>query len=601
MHTMGDAPAIAAADGQEFNDNYSASIRDHFPFPSVRVPQELALQKVEEAVREGKKYIVLEIPTGGGKSGIAIAAGSWAKTMPRGGGYEPGAYIATPQKSLQEQYMREFASRGLVLLKGMSNYLCDYWYEPDEGGGQMNCEDAAFCFPEEHKERCTGYKLAKGVFCNTPIGTTNFSYYLAETNHAGQLPDRTMLVLDEAHGTEEHILSLANIELTKWRCEEVGIDFYSVPYITPNAAGAAQALDWLNTVFRPKAVTAINDLNLEAESLRDSDRRQALKIVKKAKGLERFVQSLDMFLRAEDRKDWMVWSESEATRCPRCRSKVRPGSDKCWRRDCKADIPQLPAKMIIKPLTATLFADRMLFSKAEKVIMMSATILDFSTFLRNLGIDRKDAVCLALPSSFPVQNLRILYRPVANMSARTIDQSLPLVCAEVERLMRKHRDEKGIIHTHTYKITRHVVEYLRSRGMGDRILTHEEGVPGDRERTVQRHIESRGPTVIISPSMTEGLDLKDDLSRFSIVMKVPYPFLSNYVKARMDRDPEWYAWRTALALQQATGRSNRTEEDWATHYILDAGFGDFIRRSGHIFSPWWSESVFFPGSYEVDW
>ena len=598
---MGDSPVIAAAESPSgFNSNYSPAIRDHFPFPSVRVPQELALRKIEEAVREGKKYIVLEIPTGGGKSGIAISAGSWAKTMPRGE-YEPGAYIATPQKSLQEQYMREFSGRGLVLLKGMSNYLCDYWYEPDEGGGQMNCEDAAFNYPEEHKEHCSGYKLAKDIFCNTPIGTTNFAYYLAETNHAGQLKNRTMLILDEAHGTEEHILALANIEVTKWRCEEIGIDFRSVPYIVPNAAGMGIALDWLSTVFRPTAVTAINDLVLEAEAMRDKDRKQAIKIFRKAKGLERFMQSLDLFLKAEDRKDWMVWSESEATRCPHCRSKVRPGSDKCWRRDCKADIPQLPAKMIVKPLTATLFADRMLFRKAAKVIMMSATILDFATFLRNLGIDRKDAVCLALDSDFPVQNRRILYRPVANMSAKTIEQALPLVAAEVEHIMRKHASEKGIIHTHTYRITRYIVEYLRSRGMGDRILTHEEGVAGDRERTVQRHIESKKPTVIISPSMTEGLDLKDDLSRFSIVCKVPYPFLSNYVKARMDRDPEWYAWRTALALQQATGRSNRTKEDWATHYILDAGFGDFIRRSGHIFSPWWSESVFFPGSYEVDW
>ena len=484
----------------------------------------------------------------------------------------------------------------------MSNYMCDYWYEPDEGGGQMNCEDAAFCYPEEHKERCTGYKQAKDIFCDTPLGTTNFSYYLAETNHAGQLRNRTMLILDEAHGTEEHVLALANIEITKWRCEEMGIDFRSVPYIPPDAAGAAVALDWLNTVFRPQAVTAINDLNLEAEGLRDTDRKRAIKISRKAKGLERFVQSLDLFLKADERKDWLVWSESEATRCPSCGSKVRPGTEVCWRRDCKAGIPRLPAKMIIKPLTATMFADRMLFSKAQKVILMSATILDFSTFLRNLGIDRKDAICLALESDFPVESRRILYRPVANMSSKTIDKALPLLCAEVERILRKHGDEKGIIHTHTYKITHYVVDYLRSHGLGGRVLTHEEGEIGGRERCVQDHIDRVGePTVIISPSMTEGLDLKDDLSRFSIVMKVPYPFLSNYVKARMARDPDWYAWRTALALQQETGRSNRHKDDWATHYILDAGFGDFVRRSGHIFSPWWSESVFFPGSYEVDW
>jgi Rad3-related DNA helicase len=243
----------------------------------------------------------------------------------------------------------------------------------------------------------------------------------------------------------------------------------------------------------------------------------------------------------------------------------------------------------------------MLFSKAQKVIMMSATILDFGTFLRNLGIRRGDAVCLSLPSDFPVQNRRVLYRPVANMGSRTIEQALPLVAAEVERIMRKHASEKGIVHAHTYRIARFLAEHLRRAGMGGRVLTHEEGAAGEREGVVQRHIESQSPTVIISPSMTEGLDLKDDLSRFSVVPKVPYPYLSAYVRARMARDPDWYAWCTALAIQQATGRSNRTREDWATHYVLDSGFGDFVNRHGGMFSPWWAESVSFPGDYEVDW
>ena len=89
---------VPAESPSGFGSNRSSAIRDHFPFPSVRVPQELALQRIEEAVREGKKYIVLEIPTGGGKSGIAISAGSWAKTMARDGGYEPGA-ISPPRRS----------------------------------------------------------------------------------------------------------------------------------------------------------------------------------------------------------------------------------------------------------------------------------------------------------------------------------------------------------------------------------------------------------------------------------------------------------------------------------------------------------------------
>jgi len=581
----------------------SKEIRDHFPFDSIRPAQEAALKAVERAYLENKKYVVLELPTGSGKSGLAIAAGSWARVMAPGGCYDAGTYILSPQKTLTEQYLGDFGGMGLVELKGKSNYTCGYYYPVEEGGEEMDCEAADFMY-EEHAQRggCHGYKVAKKIFCSSPLGVTNFAYYLAETSFSGQLRNRSMLVLDEAHGTEQHILGMANTEVTRWRCEEVGIDFCSVPFVKPDAEGMGVALDWLKQEFQPAVLVAVQKLQMEAEGLRDTMKKEAARLSKKASGLERYLGQLDMFLKSEDRKGWMVWSESETTKCPECRAKLRPGTTKCWKRECGAKIPLLPAKMIIKPLTATLFADKLLFSKAEKVVLMSATILDFGTFLRNLGIDKDDAVCVALPSDFPVENRRILYRPVANMSAKTIDQSLPLVAAEIERILRKHANDKGIIHTHTYKITKYVVQYLRDHGLGDRVLTHEEGVKGDRERIVAEHIEKVGvPTVIISPSMTEGLDLKDDLSRFSIVVKVPYEFLSNYVKARIALDPEWYDWTTALHLQQATGRSNRHVGDKATHYILDAAFGYFVQKAGKMFSPWWAESLMFPGEYEVDW
>jgi Rad3-related DNA helicase len=605
---MGDTPTATIVEykpKKNFNDNYSKDIRGHFPFPTIRPTQETGLQAIERAIKEHKKFVIMELPTGVGKTGIGVAAGSHAKTLPTSGGdIEPGAYYCSPQKSLTAQAMRDFKNQGLVELMGRSNYTCGYHFSEEEGGGEMSCEETDFFYPD-HAEPggCHGYKTAKKIFCDTPLGITNFAYYLAESNFIGQLKNRKMLILDECHGTEEQILGLANIEITRWRCEEVGLNFMDVPYIKADAIGMGEALDWLNETFKPHAIKRIQDLSIEAEEKRDAGmKKEASKLMKKKGGLERFLQSLDLFLKSEDRKDWMVWSESEVVKCPRCGAKLRPGTTTCWKRECGSKIPERPAKLIVKPLTATLFANKLLFSKADIVVLMSATILDFDTFMRNLGIDKKDAVCVALPSEFPVENRRILYKPVANMGNKEIDKSLPLVCAEVEKLLRKHANEKGIIHTHTYKITKYVVDYLRRRGFGSRILTHEEGVAGDRERIIQEHIDRVGePTIIISPSMTEGLDLKDDLSRFSIVMKVPYPFLSNYVKARMARDADWYAWRTALPLEQGTGRSVRHKDDKATSYILDAGFGWFIQKNGKMFSPWWAESVFFPKEYVEDW
>src|SRR5437899_33634 len=94
------------------------AIFDHFPLAKMRPGQEEALEAIERAYREGKRGIIIEAPTGSGKSAIAIAAAGWAVQLGVGKGESPGAYILTPQKQLQDQYMRDFERGGLVQLKG---------------------------------------------------------------------------------------------------------------------------------------------------------------------------------------------------------------------------------------------------------------------------------------------------------------------------------------------------------------------------------------------------------------------------------------------------------------------------------------------------
>jgi Rad3-related DNA helicase len=100
------------------------------------------------------------------------------------------------------------------------------------------------------------------------------------------------------------------------------------------------------------------------------------------------------------------------------------------------------------------------------------------------------------------------------------------------------------------------------------------------------------PTVLLSPSMTEGLDLRDDLSRFQIVAKVPYASLADpYVKTRMELDPDWYQLQTALTLVQALGRSVRSSDDHAISYIIDGDFARFMSQAQSILPDWWLDSI----------
>jgi ATP-dependent DNA helicase DinG len=73
-----------------------------------------------------------------------------------------------------------------------------------------------------------------------------------------------------------------------------------------------------------------------------------------------------------------------------------------------------------------------------------------------------------------------------------------------------------------------------------------------RDEVIYQHENSIRPTVLISPSLHTGLDLKDNLSRFQIITKVLYPNKSDrWINAKREVDEEWYYWQTALKLVQA--------------------------------------------------
>ncbi|HYE93526.1 MAG TPA: helicase C-terminal domain-containing protein, partial [Terriglobales bacterium] len=111
-------------------------------------------------------------------------------------------------------------------------------------------------------------------------------------------------------------------------------------------------------------------------------------------------------------------------------------------------------------------------------------------------------------------------------------------------------------------------------------------------RALEHHRASPLPTVLLSPSLREGVDLPDDFLRFQIVTKMPYPDLGDpWTAARQARDPRWYALETAKALVQAYGRSCRHADDYGVTYILDAQFARFVQRYRPLLPGWFRDAA----------
>jgi Rad3-related DNA helicase len=564
--TISVAPTVPP--GTILQTNFDPDITKHFPFPTIRDAQAKSLVTVMDSAEKGKKFTLIEAPTGVGKSGIAIAVASWAKTRPLpqdGCEWHTGATILSTQKTLTQQYMRDFAKDGLLELKGRSNYTC--------ATHNTDCGSATVFQGDDEEDNCAKrgicpYAKAKKEFMSQEVGVTNFSYFLTETMYAGQMKPRNYLVLDECHNVENQLLGFTDTEFTTQRAAELEL---VLPILIPGESqNLAVALKWFETDCYPRMSDYI--LNLEAmvkQARLDGDKEEAIRLAKKFASWEQFKKRIDMFTTTNRPQDWIAFSDINP--------KTRKGTK----------------NLIIKPLTATLFADELMFRKGANIVMMSATILDFRTFMRNLGIDPEQANTMAVPSEFPIENRPIFFKPCGNMGYNTKLEARPNVAAFMLRLVaEKYPTKKGIIHAQSYDNLIYFRDYLTAGGQGHRLITHT-NLPGSREEAVARHCSSPEPTILLSPSMTEGLDLKDDLSRFQIIPKVPYPSLDPYTKARMERDPDWYQWQTSLTLIQGTGRSVRSKTDKAHTWILDSGFGTFITKNESKLPKWWTDSIEF--------
>lgn len=516
----------------------------HFPFDEIRPAQETALQKIADTDNRGRRVSILELPTGSGKSGIAMTMARWASTLPTEAPFVSGASILTVQNILLNQYTEEFED--LVQLKGAGNYSCsEYEDQSCDVGGRLNKVLGTSC------PHCP-YKAAKYQYIHSPMGVTNFAYFLINSAYQKQLPKRQMLIIDEAHNAEDTLIGHSDIVVSKARMDELNI----TPPKKLGYTEVGRARHWVLTELSPKIEVAEAALKLEIAAKKDGDRKELSLLLKKAVNLDQYGCRVRRFQNSESELWFINHTEEEIN---------------------------------IKPLRGDVFAEELLFSQGKRIVCLSATILEPRVYLRNLGLSPKECGYLSLPSEFPEENRRVRYVPAGSMSFKNYDVTLPKLLKKLEKIFDKHKHEKGIVHCMSFKTMNFVIDHFKGTSHYSRLLSHN-SVPSNKVQAILRHTESKEPTILLSPSMMEGLDLRDDLSRFQVIAKAPYKSLADpYIKTRMELDSQWYQWHACLDLIQACGRSIRSKEDYATTYLLDSDIHRLL-ESGMIPS-WWTDSV----------
>ena len=519
----------------------------HFPYAEPREDQIIA---IEEAIKafDKKKYFILEAGTGVGKSAIGLTVSkSIEDILIPEDSYLPGSYFLTTQKILQEQYVKDFSSNGMKSIKSSSNFSCAYHKQNTCAQSMriLKTAEKGSRFWNTCMMRCP-YKKAKQDFLDSSASVTNFPYFLAESYYAKKIKPRNFLVIDEAHNIPNELGKFIEISVT----EKFSKEFLKIKM--PNLKSHAEALEWVAKIYYPKLRSRFKFMESKIEKYNVGNKLEDfIKLAKQFEMLDKHMCKINRFLQIHEINNW-VFNEV-------------PANGRKSRR------------LEFKPIDIAPFADEMLFKFGRKVIMMSATILDKDAFCEMLGIKKEDTEFLHLDSPFEPRKRPILFFPIGKMSKKDIDYSLPKLTEAIKKIMENHSSEKGIIHCHTFKIANYIKNNIRSK----RILIHNSE---NREEVLKKHINSKTPTVLLSPSMTEGVDLVGNASRFQVVCKIPYPYLGDkLVSKRMNKWKWWYPLQTTKTIVQSVGRSIRNNKDFAVTYILDSDWEYFYKKNSILF------------------
>ena len=214
-----------------------------------------------------------------------------------------------------------------------------------------------------------------------------------------------------------------------------------------------------------------------------------------------------------------------------------------------------------------------LLSQATYKVMLSATVGGKEAYDDNMGFkytEDKESDYHVMPSNFDFEKSPIHFLNKFKMSYREKDVSFVHLKKIIYSICEtKFANERGMIQTGSYAFAKELYNSA-PLNIKQRMLLYN----GSREKTTCIKIhEISDNTILVGPSLNEGIDLPGDKCRFIIIMKVPYPSLADrLVKEKIKLFPLWYNSTTSNEIIQGIGRGVRFNGDWCVSYILDACF-----------------------------
>lgn len=446
-------------------------------------------------------------------------------------GYKSSYYV-TGNLALQDQLLRDFDF--IADIRGRNNYKCRQI--------AANCDEGICQY--KRKFRCTApceYLSAKELAIESKICMTNIFYFILEGGR--DFDRRELLIVDEGHNLPEQLVDFSRATISKRNTNE---------NVAKHALSISETHD--SKSFTEALLEVVNEEIESYDGLNQLDTKQ-MKEYKNLKSLcYRLMNCLDAggIVIEKHKQEGYEW-------------------------------------IVVQPLMARGVAEKLIFNRADKVLISSATINPFMIAdelnVRNvLGLGK--TAYFTVPSLFPVERRPIFLMPVCNFkySNQTLDNEMKIVDA-VASVIKSHQGERGVVFCQSYRYSEMVkaaiIEYPE---LDRRLIFHTEK---NRKEVLRSWLRGAGKlgddTVLVGIKMEEGLDLKYDTARFSICFKAPFTDGSSDARIRKRLELKHWNWYYNLAMQtllQAYGRIVRAEDDHGSMYVLDEAACMLFKRKG---------------------
>jgi ATP-dependent DNA helicase DinG len=535
-----------------------------FPFPGYREYQdEILYEALEAYFIDGYRNVIVEGPTGIGKSPLNVAIArvfsKLSKIQREIQGHFPvtfsdlngnGSFYTTPQKSLRNQLAEDEDLREYVsMLKGRRDYICGETGSncgdcPVRSSTEESCRTVSSCTYWAEKMSAVEHQIATVTFAMLIVD----NYVPVHADDGGRLSfgNRDLVIVDEGHNSEGQSASMfAGFTLSP----------FSVP---PEVYGdSGERANWEDDRFadvQDIISTIATNCRMFIDRHEGDERKQS-----QVEQCESIKRKIDYAMKTHaEGEGWVVNVNEVAERKGRGTTK----------------------KIEIKPVRVDDFLADYVWSRGGHRLITSATIpfrANIDKWANRIGLDGRTKF-ISKPTPFPESHREIyLNTMVGEMSGQDEDRNWNDAMTQIEEISSYHEGEKGLIHSVSYPRAEEVGDSLGTDNLIVDVQDNESDAMIDRWQKSDKDI-------MVSPRMSEGVDLHGDLCRWQVLLKTPFAYAGDSrVSYLLNEEYEWdwYFEKAGIDIIQSVGRAVRgpEPEEAASFYIIDEKFEDVMYKT----------------------